>query len=222
MPLPALPDTFCPSAVVLAAGAGSRLGRRPKCLLELDGVALVRRLLLALSEAGAGRIVVVLGHHADQVAPALHGLPATLVHNPEPGDSLVSSQRLGLAALGEAPGATIVALADQPLLDAGDLRALLAAHQARPRGTQVTVPRVAGERGNPVVLGAAVRSQVLAGPSDFGCRQWQQAHPAAVAHFDTDNDHYRIDIDSPADIDLFTGRTGRALRWPAALRDRAA
>jgi molybdenum cofactor cytidylyltransferase len=42
------------SAVVLAAGAASRMGHRPKCLLELDGVPLIVRLLRALREAGIG------------------------------------------------------------------------------------------------------------------------------------------------------------------------
>ena len=38
-------------AVLLAAGAGSRLGGRPKALLELGGVPLVLRQLIALSGA---------------------------------------------------------------------------------------------------------------------------------------------------------------------------
>ena len=51
-------------AVLLAAGAGSRLGGRPKALLELGGVPLVLRQLIALSGAGVDEVAVVLGHHA--------------------------------------------------------------------------------------------------------------------------------------------------------------
>ena len=36
-------------AVLLAAGSASRMGHRPKCLLELDGVPLIRRLDLQSS-----------------------------------------------------------------------------------------------------------------------------------------------------------------------------
>ena len=39
-------------AVLLAAGCGARLGNRPKSLLQLDGVPLIRRLLSALTAAG--------------------------------------------------------------------------------------------------------------------------------------------------------------------------
>ena len=71
-------------AVLLAAGAGSRLGGRPKALLELGGVPLVMRQLVALSGAGVDEVVVVLGHHADAVEAAVRAFPITLVRNPEP------------------------------------------------------------------------------------------------------------------------------------------
>ena len=48
-------------AVLLAAGSGARLGHRPKCLLELGGVPLIQRQLIALSGAGVDEVVVVLG-----------------------------------------------------------------------------------------------------------------------------------------------------------------
>ena len=35
--------------------------------------------------------------------------------------------------------------------------------------------------------------------------------------FDTDNRRYRVDIDTPEDIERFAASTGHALRWPAAL-----
>ena len=256
-------------AVVLAAGSGSRIGHRPKCLLELGGVPLIRRLLVALSEAGVAEIVVVTGHHAEFIEPLVQHGPATLVRNPDPDAGLVSSQRLGLAALmrvpraglrsarpprgtrklGAArrfleskPAAVIVALADQPLIDAQDIAALLGAWNNRPEGAQVVYPEVveqpaprpmsssscgaqgqAGEtgprreRGNPVVLSAEVCEQILAGAADFGCRQWQAAHPAQVAPFVTVNRRYRMDIDTPEDLARFERETGHVLRWPASV-----
>jgi molybdenum cofactor cytidylyltransferase len=202
-------------AVLLAAGAGSRIGHRPKSLLELGGVPLIRRQLIALSGAGIDEVVVVLGHHAALIEPVVQDFPVTVVHNLNPDDGQVSSQRLGLAALTGKLDAVIVALADQPLINAQDITALIGAYKKRPEGADVVFPRVAGERGNPVIFSADVAASILAGQANVGCRQWQADHPEAVAPFDTDNRRYRVDIDTAEDLERFTRDTGHVLRWPA-------
>ena len=203
-------------AVLLAAGSGSRMGHKPKCLLELGGVPLIRRQLIALSGAGVDEVVVVLGHHAELIEPVVQTFPVTLVRNPNPDDGQVSSQRLGLAALGGKLDAVIVALADQPLINAQDITALIGAFKKRPQGTSVVFPQVNGERGNPVMFSNEVREQILAGAANIGCRQWQAANAQAVAPFVTDNRRYRVDVDTPEDLEAFTRDTGHVLRWPAA------
>ncbi len=204
-------------AVLLAAGSGSRIGHRPKCMLELGGVPLIRRQLIALSGAGVDEVVVVLGHHAQQIEPLVQTFPVTVVRNLHPDAGQVSSQRIGLAALTGKLDAVIVALADQPLLNAGDIGALIGAFKKRPDGAQVVFPQVAGARGNPVIFTAAVREQILSGTADVGCRQWQAAHAEAVFPFATDNRRYAVDIDTPQDLARFESETGHALRWPAAI-----
>ncbi|HEX6721201.1 MAG TPA: NTP transferase domain-containing protein, partial [Burkholderiaceae bacterium] len=98
-------------AVLLAAGAGSRLGHRPKALLELGGVPLIVRQCVALSGAGVDELVVVLGHHADTIEAALGAFPITLVRNPSPDAGQASSVRVGLDALSPRIDAILVALA---------------------------------------------------------------------------------------------------------------
>ena len=99
-------------AVLLAAGSGSRMGHRPKSLLELGGVPLIRRQLIALSGAGVDEVVVVLGHYADRIEEAVKEFPVTMVRNPNPDAGQVSSLRLGLQALSTKLDAVLVALAD--------------------------------------------------------------------------------------------------------------
>ena len=203
-------------AVLLAAGSGSRLGGRPKSLLELGGVPLIRRQLIALSGAGVDEVAVVLGHHADVIEAAVQAFPVTLVRNPAPDDGQASSVRIGLQALSGKLDAVIVALADKPLVNAQDITALIAAFKQRGDAAMV-VPRVAGEPGNPVIFEAGLRDEWLAGDVDAACRRWREDHPGRVHWFDTDNGRYRVDIDTPADLLRFTERTGHELRWPAAL-----
>ena len=200
-------------AVLLAAGAGSRLGHQPKSLLELGGVPLIRRQLIALSGAGVDELVVVLGHHADAIEAAVRDFPVTIVRNPAPDDGQPSSVRVGLAALAGKIDAVIIALADQPLINAQDISELIGAFKKRGSASMV-VPRVAGEPGNPVIFETAVRDEWLAGDINAACRRWRQDHPERVHWFDSDNTRYRVDIDTPEDLQRFTQRTGHTLRWP--------
>ncbi|MDE2299073.1 MAG: nucleotidyltransferase family protein [Burkholderiales bacterium] len=203
-------------AVLLAAGSGSRLGGRPKSLLELGGVPLIRRQLIALSGAGVDEVVVVLGHHAPAIEAAVRDFPVTLARNPAPDDGQASSVRVGLQALSARLDAVIVALADQPLVNAQDITDLIGAFKKRGTAAMV-VPRVAGEPGNPVIFEAALRDEWLAGDVNAACRRWREEHPERVHWFDTTNSRYRVDIDTAEDLQRFTERTGHTLRWPAAL-----
>jgi molybdenum cofactor cytidylyltransferase len=211
-------------AVLLAAGAGRRLGGRPKALLELGGVPLIRRQLIALSGAGVDEVVVVLGHHADAIEAAVRAFPITLAHNPRPTTARPRRCASGCGAVGKLD-AVIVALADQPLIDAQDITALIGAFKKRGDAAMV-VPRVQGidgraKPGNPVIFDAALRDEWLAGSADAGLPALARAtHPERVRWFDTDNHRYRVDIDTPEDLERFALSTGHRLAWPRALESR--
>lgn len=206
-------------AVVLAAGSGSRMGHRPKCLLELDGEPLLRRLSVALIQANVTELVVVLGQHADRIAPVLQDLPAQIVRNLVPNAGQNASLHLGLQALSKQIDTVLVALADQPLIDTQDLLDLMRAYENRPVGIQVVQPQFGGLPGNPVMFSTAVRTDILCGETSAGCRAWQAAHPTQVLRWETRNTHCRIDIDCPEDIDALAQNTGHHLRWPSDLVD---
>lgn len=202
--------------LVLAAGAGKRIGYRPKCLMRLDGISLLERQLQALSLSGVAPLAVVLGHHAQRILQegVLDRWAAQGVFNPRPDDGHVSSLRAGLRALPPGLDAVIVALADQPLIDQQAVQALLHAFAQRPAGTQMLQPSVQGRPGNPVVMSGTVVADILAGDADMGARQWQQAHPQAVFRWETPHGHYRVDVDNAADQLAFEQLTGRRLHWP--------
>jgi len=203
------------AAVLLAAGAGSRMGHRPKSLLLLEGEPLIRRQLRALQAAGAAHVVVVLGHYAADIGAQLTDLHLQYIHNRQPEDGLVSSQRLGLQALPEGLDGVVMALADQPLIQAADVTALTLEFKARPIGIDMVFPRVNGTPGNPVMLSASARHAILAQGPDFGCKEWRQAHKTQVQAFDSTNVHYTTDLDHLEDVASFKARTGKSLLWPA-------
>lgn len=226
-------------AVVLAAGTASRMGGRPKCLLQRDGQTLLNRLLTALENAGIDETVLVLGHKADIIQPTLSSrAPATLrgphrpamhIHqliNPQPTDGQNSSLHLGLAKAQSLQAQWLmVALADQPLLNAADLQALIAAVKAGPAHTQMLQPWVDNQPGNPVMLSQQVMSDLLAHSqgSSFvdgasskdlpGGKEWRQLNPQKVHQWTTSNPHYKVDMDTPEDIAALQTKYGVALTW---------
>jgi molybdenum cofactor cytidylyltransferase len=218
--MPVAPGLPRIATVVLAAGSASRMGLRPKCLLELQGQPLVGRLLQALQQTTAGPVVLVLGHYAAAIAQAVNGLAAQglvlqTVLNPTPDDGQAASLRLGLAALPrESIDGVMVALADQPLVGPQEIADLLQAFARRPPQTEMVVPRVNGQPGNPVVFSPMVLEALLASDAPLSGREWQKAHPQRVHRWDSTNPNYCTDVDTPQDIEALARLQGLQLRWP--------
>ncbi|WP_353238023.1 nucleotidyltransferase family protein [Limnohabitans sp.] len=206
-------------AVVLAAGAGRRMGHRPKCLLQLNGRSLIDRQLEAVFQAGLVSVLVVLGHHAERIQQeaALKHWGARWVVNPDPDAGHVGSLRSGLQALPPGLDAVMVLLADQPMIDVTAIQSLMNAYAARPEGTHMVQPTVQDLPGNPVVFSSAVASQILAGGVQMGARQWQQLHPEQAYRWKTPDARYRLDVDNEQDLQTLKTLTGHSLLWPSDL-----
>ncbi len=212
-------------AIVMAAGAGRRIGSKPKALLLRDGVPLVERHVRALSQAGIRHVVVVTGHHAERMEPVLQELQAKLgdalelrwARNPRPDEGPGSSLRVGLAALPRELSAVLVALADQPLVEAADTAAVLEAWRGRASHVELLVPSFEGQPGHPLVFSASVRAEIMGMTGATGLRDWRKAHAAQVETLFVDHPRYTLDIDSEADRSALNERYGIALVWPEGL-----
>jgi len=204
-------------AVVLAAGAGSRMGGVAKCLIKVDGETLLQRLLLTIHSLTTVQTVLVLGHHAEAIRTALletpSPLPLTLVHNSEPGNSPASSLRLGLHALKPEVDMVILLLADQPLLDANDLQRALQAFEDRTPAQRIGWPEHGGEPGHPVLLQADLALDWLA-QDRAGLRPWALQKPQQVAVWAPGNRHHTQDLDTPQDLTRLAHDTGRHWMLP--------
>jgi molybdenum cofactor cytidylyltransferase len=205
-------------AVLLAAGQGRRMGGVAKALIRLQGVPLIRRHLVALSGAGVDEVVVVTGFAREAVEEQVQSFPVSLAHNASYRDGQQGSVRIGLEALPGRFDAVFIALADQPLIGAGDLTELIGAFKKRPAG-HVVVPMVAGQRGNPVLLDEFACTRILESAANVGCRHLIERHPELVHVHVTDNRRFVTDVDTPEDVDELARRTGWRLELPATLEE---
>jgi molybdenum cofactor cytidylyltransferase len=205
-------------AVLLAAGAGRRLGGIAKALIRIEGVSLLQRQLLALHAAGIDAIVLVSGfEHQSVEADArmlnARGVATTVAYNAGYARGLTGSVRLGLAALGPGFDGILMALVDQPLIEAADIAGLIAAFESRPAG-HALVPHVDGARGNPVMLDESMRARVLDGAPDLGVRDLLDREPALVHAWQTDNVRFITDLDTPEDLARLASLTGWRIELP--------
>jgi CTP:molybdopterin cytidylyltransferase MocA len=200
-------------AVLLAAGEGRRMGGVVKPLIRLQGVPLISRHLVALSGAGVDEVVVVTGHARDAIEAQVQSFPVTLAHNPAYADGQEGSVRVGLGALTGSFDAVFVALADQPMIGAGDLTELMGAFKKRSAG-HVVVPVVDGQRGNPILLDEVALAEILASGTNLACRHLIGRRPDLVHVHDTPNTRYISDLDTLEDVRALAERTGWRLELP--------
>ena len=120
------------SAVVLAAGASTRMGTH-KLLLPFPDEPLLRRVVRQVSLAGFDDVLVVLGHAHEQTRAVLDGLACRHVVNAEYESGMGSSFRAAVSQLGGSDAA-MFALADQPFVAAEDYQRVLDAWRTRGSG----------------------------------------------------------------------------------------
>jgi CTP:molybdopterin cytidylyltransferase MocA len=132
--------------LVLAAGAATRFGGA-KQLAMLDGEPLLEHALRAMTASPVGRVVVVLGSGADEIASVvdLHGADSIVCSRWEEGQA--ASLACGLAELADCE-AVVVTLGDQPRMSSAAIRRVIAARNGAPavRATYGGTP------GHPVLL----------------------------------------------------------------------
>ena len=189
------------AAVVLAAGASSRMGK-PKQILPLDGVPMLERVLEVLRRTSVGRVVVVLGANAAAVRKGVKFTDELVVFNPRFAEGMSSSLRLGLRHVGKEAEAVVVVLGDQPFVEPLTIDKLVAAYwKSR---APIVVPTHRGERGNPVLFERSVFPQIATIRGDKGAKSVVQENARNVLEVEVPDSGVLVDLDTPSDLDGVT------------------
>ena len=179
-------------AIILAAGAGQRMGG-PKALLCLEGETLLSRMVRVAGSVGCQPMIAVIGDWDPGSVPP----GAQLVRNPEAAEGMASSIRRGVAALPEGAEAVLILVVDQPKVDAALLGGLLQLAAATP--DRPTACAYSGTIGIPAILPRRLCPDLLALQGDRGAKAILQREDSATLPFPGGE----IDLDSPADLEQF-------------------
>lgn len=194
-----MPETVV-AAVVLAAGASTRLGRN-KLLLDLGGEPLVRRAVRCAADARLDPVVVVLGHEAERVRDALVGLPCETVVNPDHAMGAGASLRAGVArAAATRADALVLTLADMPLVTPEMIATLVL--RWRETRARLVVSRYGDAQAPPTLFSRSLFAEILASHDARGAKAAVARHsgdavtvpwpPACLQDLDVHADYERL------------------------------
>jgi molybdenum cofactor cytidylyltransferase len=188
------------AAVILAAGASSRMGRDKGLLPVPGGGTFLSRLAGSLLEGGCAEVVAVVGVAEQAIRSAVErgGLPIRLVRNPDPSRGQLSSLHEALDDLAaRAPRAIVMAPVDLPLVAPATVRAVIEAWTRS--GASVVRPSRGGRHGHPVLFDARVLAELRAADPSAGARAVVRAHSAESLDVEVDDEGAFEDIDTPED-----------------------
>lgn len=178
------------AAVVLAAGASTRLGE-PKQLLKIGGTTLLERAVDVAFLAGCEPVVVVLGAGAALIAEQCNLRRAWVVVNAGWAAGMASSVRAGVELVqgfAEVSGLVLMTC-DMPGVSAGHIAALIG------DGAAMRGSRYAGRRGVPAYLPRASFASLLRLDGDAGARELlREADSIELADGE-------MDVDTPEDAE---------------------
>lgn len=182
-------------AVILAAGASSRMGGQHKLLANIGGRPLIRIVAEAALASTTASVSVVVGHQADRVRAALFGLDLTIVENPDYRDGMSSSLRSGLSGLDDGSDGAVILLGDMPEVDREAIDALIALFDPS-SSREIVVPTYRGKAGNPVVWGRRYFPDLMAVTGDKGGREIIRANSESVSWVEI-GPSVTVDLDTP-------------------------
>ena len=183
------------SAIVLAAGGGSRFGGG-KLLAKLGGQPIIEAVLENLREAPVDEIIVIVGAEAGRLREVCERYGVRTVANEEWRRGQATSVLAGLRASGGR--AAVVLLGDQPFVGAEAVERLVAAFA---EGAKVAVATYGGKRRNPVLFSREVWPLLeaeLAG--DEGARSVLRRHPELVVEVPCEGVGDPTDVDTREDL----------------------
>lgn len=185
------------AAIILAAGASTRLGR-PKQLIRMAGETLLHRTVRIATEAGCAPVFAVLGYEANEMRAELDGLTAAVLVNETWREGMGSSLRCGMVAVSKLgpPAGLLVLVCDQPALSCEHVKALLAAHAAA--DALVTASLYSGRAGVPAIFSPRLFPELLCLEGDRGARDLIRSCGGKVQLIPWSEG--ALDLDGPEDL----------------------
>ena len=183
------------AAVILSAGASSRMGR-PKALIPYREGTFLEHLIQVTCHPRIGVTRVVLGAGADEIREITKLDESLVVVNRQWQQGQLSSICAGIRSLdGIETDGIVLCPVDHPLVSArlvGDL-----VGQFYSNNKSIVLPTFNTRRGHPVIFSRTLYAELLDAPADKGARAVVWAHSSEILEVPTSEEGIVLNINDP-------------------------
>jgi len=190
------------SAVVLAAGQSRRMSGANKLLKTIEGIPLIRRVVLSILGSGVSQVVVVTGFEKESVEDSLSGLDVDFSYNDDYKKGLSSTLKIGIEAVNNNADGALICLGDMPAVNSEHIDLIVEPFNPQ-LSRSIIVPKHYGMQGNPVLWGRQFFNSMLKLNGDIGARRLIELNEEFVYEVEFEDTATQIDLDTQLEWTTF-------------------
>ncbi len=185
------------SAVVLAAGQSTRMGRA-KMSLPWGGTTVLGHVIDVFRAAGIEDVLVVTGGDRAAVEAIATRCEARVAFNPHYAEQdMLRSLQIGLSSMPPDTEASLIGLGDQPQVLESTVRTLLDAYGRT--FASLIVPSYQMRRGHPWLIARSLWDAVLQMQAQETPRDFLRTNAGRILHINVETPTILSDLDTPED-----------------------
>ena len=184
------------SAIILAAGQSKRMGQ-PKMLLPWGDKTVLGNVIVTFREAGLQDILVVTGGDRERVDALVGGSARTVYNSEFSRGEMLRSVQVGMAEFTPETEAMLIALGDQPQVQAESVRAVIEGY--RESKATIVIPSFQMRRGHPWLIDKKHWIEIQQMKSPRTLRDFINTHANEIYYVSVGDNSILQDLDTPED-----------------------
>jgi xanthine/CO dehydrogenase XdhC/CoxF family maturation factor/CTP:molybdopterin cytidylyltransferase MocA len=184
------------SAIILAAGESSRMGKAKMLLPWLDRT-IIETVIQNIIQSEIKNIIVVLGAEKDKIQYQISNYPVIITENPNYLNGMLSSVQCGLRALPGDTDAVMILLGDQPMISSPVIDQLADTYRHSDKGILIAVHK--GKRGHPILFKIKYKKEIEELNVENSLHDFTMKFASDILEVETETSDILRDIDTYED-----------------------
>ena len=195
------------SAILLAAGASSRMNGENKLIKEIDGEPLIKYAVKNILGSSIDKLIIILGHEKEileNIIPSNKKI--RFYYNENFKSGMASSIKVGLKNMSEKTEDFFICLGDMPNVNQNIYNKLIKTKYKYNKKLrleykkEIIVPTFNSRIGNPVLFSKFMKPKIMDIQGDFGAKKIIEMNKEKVLNVPIDNDGITLDFDTQEDF----------------------